>query len=884
MVNGPGTHPGAVTGRSVSLFRQATLRLAGIFIISLLLFGLAIIWLYNAAIDKAGQHEIANAANFYSASIDEIERRWLVDVQRFKNGLEFTRLLEEPQTRWLKMNSFLVAQGAVELFSHVVITNPKGQIQFRYGDRVEELPDGVLLRDAAEWYFRPDDRSLFRVYHLPIWLGPEGMGRMVALVPADNALLNRAVAQDTRLYLIWHGTVAATSSLTGKSEGSLDPGRNFVEINGKRYVQQALEWKSAPGEAPALLVQRQIKSLFSASQYVLGVAAVLAALILLTWLVLGLWLVRTARRMAMLGEVSRHFSREYQITPEIRRRLDASCAGQQDEITTVARSLEDLTLAVMERTREREVRESQLRESEARTREVMATMADGLLVLDRKGDLSYVNPEAERLLGWKAEEMLGRNAHAIFHSRRPDGTSYCIDDCPVYSAFHQGRVYRGNEIFCRQDGSFMPVIVSSSPIRHNDRIEGMVLAFHDISELKRAERALQQSEAEYRSILDNMRDTYFRAGLRDGATQVLSSSCLGLLGYESEELIGTGFFDVFAYLQARVEFLSAVEQGGGKVFDHEMPLRHKNGREVWVSANAHYFYDEQGVLAGIEGTLRDISQRRAMELELTRSRDDLELRVAERTLELMKARDESERANMAKTEFLARMSHELRTPLNAVLGFAQLLESDATCPLQRQQKDSVVHILDAGWHLLGLVNEVLDLSSIEQGRLKLAIGPVELGPVTDRCVGLAAQQAAERGIEIVNPIPAGWPVYVLADEGRLGQVLSNLLSNAIKFNQEKGRVTLSCQTLPENWVRIGVQDSGGGIPEEMLDQLFKPFNRLAFNKDLAGGTGIGLSLVKQLVEMMGGSVGVESGVGQGSLFWIKLRQAPGTGMGQTPGV
>ena len=230
----------------------------------------------------------------------------------------------------------------------------------------------------------------------------------------------------------------------------------------------------------------------------------------------------------------------------------------------------------------------------------------------------------------------------------------------------------------------------------------------------------------------------------------------------------------------------------------------------------------------------------------------------------------AERASRAKSEFLSRMSHELRTPLNAILGFAQLLESDPVEPLSVSQKESVEHILQAGWHLLELINEVLDLSRIESGKLQLSLESVDVAGLALECRNLLGPVAAQRGITLLDQGSGPELPRVYADRTRLKQVLLNLLSNAIKYNREQGTITLSYGVQADHRLRLSVSDTGEGIAPERLDSLFESFNRLGAEDTDVEGTGIGLVITKRLVELMGGSIGVESRLGVGSTFWIDL--------------
>jgi len=244
-------------------------------------------------------------------------------------------------------------------------------------------------------------------------------------------------------------------------------------------------------------------------------------------------------------------------------------------------------------------------------------------------------------------------------------------------------------------------------------------------------------------------------------------------------------------------------------------------------------------------------------------------------LHAAKARMESaklaaETANLAKSDFLASMSHELRTPLNAILGFAQLLGAGSPPPTSVQIA-RLDQITKAGWYLLELINQILDLAAIESGKHSLLHEPVSLLDVMHQCQAMIEPLAQQHDIKLtVFPFDNTW--FAIADRTRIKQVLINLLSNAIKYNREHGTVEVTCTlSTPERIrIRIRIKDSGMGIPPEKLTQLFQPFNRLGQETGIKEGTGIGLVVTKQLVELMSGTIGVDSTVGMGSEFWIEL--------------
>jgi CheY-like chemotaxis protein/nitrogen-specific signal transduction histidine kinase len=239
--------------------------------------------------------------------------------------------------------------------------------------------------------------------------------------------------------------------------------------------------------------------------------------------------------------------------------------------------------------------------------------------------------------------------------------------------------------------------------------------------------------------------------------------------------------------------------------------------------------------------------------------------------ELQRATIAAENANLAKSDFLSSMSHELRSPLNAILGFAQLLELGKPPPTPLQHKN-IEKILSGGWYLLALINEILDLALIESGKLALSLEPLPMTLVLQECKNMIEPQAQQKGIQIHFPISTD-ALLVIADPVRLRQVIVNLLSNAIKYNRIDGTVDVTVTTAGNDLVRISVQDTGEGLSPEKLSQLFQPFNRLGQERSTTQGTGIGLVVTRRLIELMGGTIGVQSTVGTGSVFWVELRAA-----------
>jgi len=297
---------------------------------------------------------------------------------------------------------------------------------------------------------------------------------------------------------------------------------------------------------------------------------------------------------------------------------------------------------------------------------------------------------------------------------------------------------------------------------------------------------------------------------------------------------------------------------------YELTYIRKDGSRFPAVVSVTALRDTQDVIIGYLLIGTDNTARKRVEDE----RREIEKLLQHKNVELEVAIAVADKANRSKSDFLSSMSHELRTPLNAILGFAQLIDTDLPAP-SSNQKRSVDQILKAGWFLLELINEILDLAMIESDRTTLCQEPVSLHEVLLECQGMVETQAKMRGIDLFSP-PIEKHCFVLADRTRIKQVLVNLLSNAIKYNRADGSVSVESTLCPPHSIRIGVRDTGYGLTPQQLDQLFEPFNRLGREGGPEEGTGIGLVVTKRLVELMGGRMGVDSVPGVGSVFWFEL--------------
>jgi len=400
------------------------------------------------------------------------------------------------------------------------------------------------------------------------------------------------------------------------------------------------------------------------------------------------------------------------------------------------------------------------------------------------------------------------------------------------------------------DGTVRWLLERGAVVRDDDgKPLQMLGVVQDIDDRKKAEIALAERERLLREAQTLASIGNWTADLVTGEL-IWSDEIYRIFGYEPRSFAPSiEAFHAMVHPDDRAgvrESEKAAERTGRHDVVHRILRPDGTVRHVHELAQAEA--EATGRLVRLAGTVQDITEQ------------------VEAEQALIAARDEADRANKAKSEFLSSMSHELRTPMNAVLGFGQLMEYDDTLP--GEHLDSVREILKAGHHLLELINEVLDLAKVESGQIDLSLEPVEVCPIVDECLGLVGPLADKRNVQLTHLGLAG--AMVRADRTRLKQALLNLLANAIKYNSEGGIVRLDVRPEGKDRLRIRVMDTGPGIPARRLVELFQPFNRLDAEGSDIEGTGIGLTITQRIVEMMGGAVGVESEVGIGSTFWIEL--------------
>lgn len=526
------------------------------------------------------------------------------------------------------------------------------------------------------------------------------------------------------------------------------------------------------------------------------------------------------------------------------------------QVGRLLRGLEERTAELEVEVIERKRAEDAARASEEQFRGVLATAPNAIVISDHDGRILLVNEQVEKVFGYTRDELIGQPVEMLLpenldelhiqHRRR-----YLAE--PYTRAMGYGLDLQGR----RKDGSIFPVDISLSPLETSD---GMLVTsiIRDITERKEFEEALRESEERYRSTSGLTSDYIYSVIISpegeielDWATDAFSP----LTGYSPDELTRRGGWpsivhpdDVDHYQQQRDKLLLS---GGSDVAIYRIIT--KAGDIRWLEDHRSATCDDEtGHVYRMLGAARDITESVTSEQAL------------------QQAKEAAEAANRAKSAFLANMSHELRTPLNAILGFTQLMGRDSS--LNAKQREQVDIISRSGEHLLALINDVLEMSKIEAGRMSLDQKSFDLHNLLDDLVDMLTLRATNKGITLKVELSPNVPRYIYADEGKLRQVLINLLSNAVKFTDQGGIVLrVSCPLKgSDDQLRFELQDSGIGIPPDKLDSIFDAFIQVVSGQQATEGTGLGLALSQQFVNLMGGEITVTSDLNVGSIFTFEI--------------
>ncbi|MDD2915186.1 MAG: PAS domain S-box protein [Gallionella sp.] len=505
-----------------------------------------------------------------------------------------------------------------------------------------------------------------------------------------------------------------------------------------------------------------------------------------------------------------------------------------------------------------ELRRAQIALEESRDRyvDLYEFAPVGYLTLSREGQIVAINLTGAALLGEDRKKLLQCRFERLV----------APVDHDLWQHFFAHLIRHGDKQICElvlqhSDGTLFNARLDCRLMEADAEAPTLRITLIDNTERKLAEaeqelldQRLRDQQFYTRSLIESNIDALMTTDLSGIITDV-NKQMESLTSCTRDELIGAPFKNHFTD-PARAEAAIRLVLSEKKVSNYELTVRARDGTETVVSYNAATFYDRSGQLQGVFAAARDITERKHLEQVLLDNND-----------ELMSAKSVAEKASLAKSVFLSSMSHELRTPLNAILGFAQLLEAGSPPPTDAQMI-RLHQILKAGWYLLDLINEILDLAVIESGKLSLSREAVSMAEIMHECQAMIEPQAQQHDIKLTF-FPLDYTWFANADRTRVKQVLINLLSNAIKYNREHGTVEVKCTCTPER-IRISIKDSGDGLSPEQQLQLFQPFNRLGQEFGGQEGTGIGLVVTKQLVELMGGTISVESTIGVGSEFCIEL--------------
>jgi len=500
-------------------------------------------------------------------------------------------------------------------------------------------------------------------------------------------------------------------------------------------------------------------------------------------------------------------------------------------------------------------RDQALDDSKQRAFNILEASPIPLAINDKQGNISYLNKAFSHLLGYTRADIPNIETWWPLAYPDPDYQQWIAKAWQenVDHALQSGQPFVPMEAeVCCKDGSKRTLLVTTATLEEGSTASSLVV-FYDITERKQAELQLIATAAQ-------LKEAQHIAHIGNWYLNLVTGALVW-----SDEIFAMFEIDQTKFEATYEAFLNAIHPDDRELvnsayanslvtrepYEVAHRLRMSDGRIKWVNEKCNSTFDAAGKPIESRGMVQDITQGKLAELVLIR------------------ARDEANSANRAKSAFLSSMSHELRTPMNAILGYSQLMQMDEKFPAAH--KENVVDMLAAGYHLLDLIDEVLDLAKIESGQIDLVLSNVVLCDIINDCIRLVTPQAEQQKITLTHSGQKG--ACVVADSRRLKQALLNLLSNGIKYNIEGGKLHIDVKPVVAGKIRILVIDSGAGIATERLAELFEPFNRLGAESSTIQGSGIGLTITRRIVEAMGGTIQVESQVGIGSTFWIELPAA-----------
>ena len=471
-------------------------------------------------------------------------------------------------------------------------------------------------------------------------------------------------------------------------------------------------------------------------------------------------------------------------------------------------------------------------------------MSEAVYVVDQKGFLIFINPEAERLLGWKWEEIQECNMHSIVHPPKEDGTHLKYEDSLVRQSMLRNEVLHSEtRQFTSKAGIQFAVALSASPLRNGDDITGSVVIFRNIENEKIIAETLKQSASRMRELLELSPIAVRISSIKTGKIVFANQSFASLVRIKADKVIGTKPNKFHQNPQDYAEIVK-MASSGRPVVNRLLKLQTLDTEQIWCLAS-YYCIEYEGERA-VLGWLYDVS-------------------------DLKQAQEAAEDAVRTKSQFLSTMSHEIRTPMNGVVGMVDLILDSH---LDDQQRDFAKTIKDSANALLDVINDILDFSKIEAGKLEIVPKQFNLMKLVESCVDLLATNASQKNITLMSYTDPKTPSIVIGDEGRIRQVIINLLGNAIKFTNH-GEVSLMTSVIKRDEhecnIRVEIKDTGIGMSQNVINTLFQPFIQGDGSiTRLYGGTGLGLTISKRLIEAMGGEIGIDSAVNKGSTFWFEI--------------
>ena len=488
---------------------------------------------------------------------------------------------------------------------------------------------------------------------------------------------------------------------------------------------------------------------------------------------------------------------------------------------------------------------NRVRANEKKYQTILNNLWDGVSVLDDQGNVIEANSTYCQMLGYDKEDIIGQPVLNFIH---PD--SHHTLDGFQQQLETQGRASL-ESVDIHKDGTSIPILVRGIPcdVMGQKTVIGVI---QDISVRKHSQKKLQDSEAKYLDLYENSPSAFLSVCYQSLNIIRCNKALSKLLGYSHNQLLKMKAQQLFADTENGIHkaknYIKKTRKGI-HIKNCQLQMKHKNGESIWISLSERPITDTQGYAVESRTTIMDISAQKKLEASLIESQKV------------------SDRANQAKSHFLSQMSHELRTPMHSILGFSQLLEREFE---NTPQGAYVSYILNSGKHLLSLMDDILDLSRIESGKIPLDIKNIELLQVIEKCTNTMKEISLEKNITLFIEEKHNFKRIVRADFTRITQVLLNIISNAIKYNSQGGKVVLKGEEDAENCFRIAVTDDGVGIAKKLQCELFTPFNRLGKENSEIEGTGIGLVICKKLIESMNGNIGFSSTQGKGSQFWINI--------------